>query len=214
MKRALIAGASGLVGQALLTRLLNSSNYAGVHALVRRHLPISHPKLTQELIQFKHLDRYSGPETFEDVFCCLGTTIKKAGSKKAFTEVDQHHVVRLGRWAKKQQCQRFLVISSVGANAQAANFYLCTKGQMENELRALQLPTLHIFRPSLLLGDRREFRLAEKLSEKAMYLLKPFLQWPWRKYRAIKASDVAEAMYRQAQDGRKGVWIYEGAKLS
>ncbi|MBK3517167.1 oxidoreductase [Carboxylicivirga marina] len=213
MKTALIAGPTGLVGQALLSFLLESNHYEKVIALIRRPLNNEHPKLIEQIIDFEQLENLRTEHTVDDAFCCLGTTIKNAGSKEAFTKVDYTYVIQLANWAERNNCRSFSVISSVGANSHTTNFYLQTKGHMEEAVSKLSIPSMHLFRPSLLLGDRNEFRLAEKLSEKIMYLFNPLLIGRFQKYRAIKATQVAQAMHNKAQEDIKGVRIYEGKEI-
>jgi uncharacterized protein YbjT (DUF2867 family) len=213
MKTALIAGASGLIGQSLLQQLLQSDQYNNVIALVRRPSLDKQPKLEEVVLDFEQINRFQTDLKVDDVFCCLGTTIKSAGSQEAFTKVDHTYVFELARWAQDHQCRLFSVISSVGAAPSTSNFYLRTKGQMETDVMALKIPSIHIFRPSLLLGQRKEFRLAEKLSEKLMRVINPLLCGSFRKYRAIRAEAVAQAMYNRAQSQSDGTSIYEGAEI-
>lgn len=213
MKIALIAGATGLVGQALLQQLLQSDQYSKVVALVRRPSLDKHPKLEEAVINFEDLGSYESTHNVDDVFCCLGTTIKTAGSQEAFRKVDFTYVDKLAKWAEEKHCQQFAVISSVGASSTTSNFYLRTKGEMEAAVSALNIPSIHIFRPSLLLGQRHEFRLGEKVSEIMMRLFNPLMKGRLRRYKAIEASDVAMAMYNKAQNPLDGVIIYEGAEV-
>ncbi len=214
MKTALIAGSTGLIGQSLLSTLLNSNEYEKVIAIVRTPLNIKHPKLIESIVDFNHLPDFSPPCSVHHVFCCLGTTIKKAGSKQAFLKVDYTYVNQLAQWAQEHHCEHFSVISSVGASPKASSFYLHTKGNMETSLSALNIRSIHIFRPSLLLGERKEFRMGEKISELLLVLLKPLLRGKLRKYRAIKASHVARAMYEHAQEKQVGISVFEGKKIS
>lgn len=214
MKTALIAGATGLIGQSLLSILLNSNEYESVIAIVRSPLNVKHPKLVEAVVDFEQLSQFSPPCTIHHVFCCLGTTIKKAGSKEAFIKVDYTYVTQLAHWAENHRCEHFSTISSVGANPKASSFYLHTKGNMEAALSTLKIRSIHIFRPSLLVGERNEFRVGEKISELLLLLLKPLLRGKFRKYRAIEASHVARAMYSHAQEKQIGVSIFEGEKIS
>jgi len=213
MKTALIAGATGLIGQSLLHTLLDSKHYIKVIALVRRPLNIENAKLLESRIDYDNISELSINNKIDDVFCCLGTTIKTAGSQEAFTKVDYTYVVELAKWARKNNCQQFSAVSSVGATSKSSNFYLQTKGQMEDAITSLDLPAVHIFRPSLLLGKRNEFRLGEKVSEKLMLLFNPLMKGKLRKYKAIQAKDVAIAMYNKAQMGVNDIFIYEGAEI-
>lgn len=209
MRIALIAGASGLVGSSLLRQLLASEEYGHVIAVGRRPLELTHPKLSQVVVDFAALDAVAVSLRCDDAFCCLGTTIKQAGSREAFRAVDHRAVLALA-WAVKQQgAQRFFVVSALGADAASRVFYNRVKGEMEAALMVLGFGTLAIFRPALLLGRRERPRVGEALAALALWFLEPLLLGGWRKYRAIPASVVARAMRRCAL-GRpgQGVLIY------
>lgn len=204
-RTALIAGATGLTGQRLLQQLLSDARYTQVHALVRKHAFAPHAKLTEHIIDFAALPKL--PKV-DDVFCCLGTTIKVAGSKAAFRIVDFDYVVNMARAAKKSGAQRFMVMSSLGANAKSGVFYSRVKGEMEEALTALGFAELHIFQPSFLVGERAESRLGERFGVAAFKIISPLLFGPARKYRAIKAIDVASAMINAAWFQILGVQVY------
>ena len=213
MKTALIAGATGLVGQALLQKILDSKYYSKLIVLVRNPLDIKHEKLVEYKIDFNTIAELTLDANIDDVFCCLGTTIKTAGSKAAFTKVDYSYVVQLAEWANVHHCQQFSVISSVGASTSTSNFYLKTKGDMEDAVGRLGLPGVHIYRPSLLIGQRNEFRLGEKIAAQLMRISKPLFKGKLRKYQAITAEALAQAMHHKAQLRVKGIYLYEGAEI-
>ncbi|MBY0373445.1 MAG: NAD-dependent epimerase/dehydratase family protein, partial [Bryobacteraceae bacterium] len=182
MPTALIAGATGLVGQALLTQLLHHERYDRVIALVRRTALPSHPKLTEQIVaDFRELPTVAAA----DVYCAIGTTIRKAGSREAFREVDFAIPVALGRMTKRNGARQFLAVSSIGADAKSGNFYLKVKGEVETELRGLGFESLHLFRPSFLMGERPESRPGERIG----ILMAQALGWamigPLAKYHAI-----------------------------
>jgi uncharacterized protein YbjT (DUF2867 family) len=208
-KSALVAGASGLVGTALLTCLLESQAYEKVKVFVRNRIDIESPKLDQIVVDFDKLEEFNEHFKVDDVFCCLGTTIKKAGSKEAFRKVDFEYPVHLGKLAKKNGVQRFLIITALGADKDSKIFYSRVKGETEVELKSIGLTSLHIFQPSLLLGERKEFRLGEKLSILLSPLVKPILAGGLRKYQPIKAQDVALAMSLIAQTQLTGIYTYQ-----
>lgn len=176
-------------------------------------MALQHSKLEEVTIDFELIEQLKIEEAIDDVYCCLGTTIKAAGSKEAFTKVDYTYVVQLAEWCKNNGGQQFSVVSSVGASINTSNFYLQTKGQMEDAISALQLPATHIFRPSLLLGKRKEFRFGEKASELIMPLFNPLLKGKLRKYKPIQANEVATSMFKKAQMGVGGNFVYEGAEI-
>jgi uncharacterized protein YbjT (DUF2867 family) len=199
-RSALLVGATGLVGGFLLERLLASPRYARVIVWARRALDKAHPKLTVEVADFERL----APRRVdaEDVYCCLGTTIGRAGSQKAFRHVDFDYPVALAGTAARSGARRFLVVSALGANARSRVFYSRVKGEMEDAVRAAGVPKTLIFRPSLLSGPRAEPRLGEQVGVVLGALLGPLLG----RYRPIHADRVAAAMLRAAElDSPAGV---------
>jgi len=213
-KTALVAGASGLVGRELLQFLLERPVYAEVHLLVRQLLPLTHPKLVQHVVDFDHLDRHRELFGVDDVFCCLGTTIKVAGSQAAFRRVDYEYPLALAQLAQAEGAQQFLLITAMGSDPQSKIFYNRTKGEVEQAIGALALPALHIFRPSLLLGDRQEFRLGERISAVLMKGLGFLFVGGLAKYKAIAGRTVAFAMYLAAQQRRTGSHVYESHRIA
>lgn len=197
-RSALIVGSTGLVGGFLLDHLLDDDLYRQVHALVRRPLDRQHPKLQQVVVDFDQLDGHDGAFEVDDAFCCLGTTIKNAGSQEAFRRVDHDYVVEIARRARAAGAQRFLLVSSVGADASAGSFYLQVKGETEEAVGALGYPQLHIFHPSILTGPRQESRPAERLGILVSRLLSPLMLGPLRRYRPTPAEAVAAAMAEAA----------------
>lgn len=207
-KTALIAGASGLVGSHCLRLLLQSERYGKVIAIGRSLLPLQHPKLEQVLVDFNRLNLYHHSLIADDVYCCLGTTIKKAGSQENFYLVDFTYVKKLATITSANFASQFLVISSLGADPESRIYYSRVKGQMEEAVKPLPFLAVHIFRPSLLLGTRPEKRLGENLAQLIMPRLNFLLQGPLKRYRPIKAEKVAQAMlYAAMQDGA-GVCIH------
>lgn len=196
MATALIAGASGLVGSFLLEQLLESSEYDRVIALVRRPLERTHPKLRQVTSDFAALEKTTADLGCADAYCCLGTTIRRAGSRENFRAVDHAAVLAFAWAARRNGAQRFFFVSSLGADAASRIFYHRVKGETEEALEVLGFPTLGIFRPSLLLGPRPEFRLGERISAMILWLAEPLLLGRLRPYRAISAEVVARAMLR------------------
>lgn len=213
-KSALIAGATGLTGKELVKILVDQPAYHKITVLVRRPLDIEHPKLEQVKVDFNKLEDYKKFFEVDDVFCCLGTTIKKAGSQKAFRRVDYELPATLGTLAKAAGVQKFLVISAMGADSRSNIFYNRVKGQLEDRLKKLELPALHIFRPSLLLGDRKEFRLGEKAASLLAPVFSPLLRGSMQKYKPIQADQVARAMYAAAQSDSSGVAVHPSDEIA
>jgi uncharacterized protein YbjT (DUF2867 family) len=200
----LLAGATGLTGEHLLDRLLSEPTISRVLAPSRRPLA-EHPHLenpTGPLAEL--LPTLQGP--FEAAFCCLGTTIKQAGSQEAFRAVDHDLVLAFARRARELGARHLLVISAMGANPGSSVFYNRVKGETEEALKAMDWPQLTLARPSLLLGPRREFRLGERLAA-------PLLRWIPGKYRGIEATVLARALWRLALEEGEGVRVVESAEL-
>lgn len=191
-KHAVLAGASGLVGERCLARLLNHPAYDRVTVFSRRPLALSHAKLRVDLVDFEALK--SVGEHCDDVFCCLGTTIGKAGSREAFKRVDHDFPLALASLGRSAGAQQFLMVSALGADAKSRVFYNRVKGETEREIAALGLPKVMFMRPSILLGERRESRPGEKAGILVGRLIAPLLVGALRKYRPIQADDVAAAM--------------------
>lgn len=163
MQRILLAGATGLIGTTVLELALSDARFDRTIALTRKSLP-EHPRLEQWIAQDDDLLSALRSEPFDAVICCLGTTIRNVGGDKSrFIHVDKDLVLGLGRWAKAQGVPVFCVVSAMGANASSAIFYNRVKGEMEEGLKALSLPALHIFQPSILTGPRREKRMGERI---------------------------------------------------
>jgi len=213
MKNALIAGASGLVGSELLQLLLNGNDYDKVIAFVRRPMEFSHPRLIQEIVDFKRLTEFSPAIAVTDVFCTLGTTIKKAGSQEAFRNVDHDYVVGMGKLSERIGVQQFLVVSSMGADASSRIFYNRVKGEMEMAVQQLNIPSIFIFRPSLLIGKRSEFRLGERIAQVMMGGLGFLFIGGLKKYRPIPASTVANAMLTVALTRKEECLVLESAEI-
>ncbi len=203
---ALVAGATGLTGSHLLALLLPEDRYARVTALVRNaSLPADH-KLTQLVVGF---DTLPVLPTVDDAYCCLGTTIRKARTKAAFRQVDFEFVVNFAQAAKRAGVKRFMVISSLGANARSAVFYSRVKGEMENALRETGFGTLHIFQPSLILGEREERRPAARIGIAAFSLMGAAMLGPMRKYRPIESATIARAMVKSAFTESTGTNVHQ-----
>lgn len=207
-KTALIAGATGLIGNELLHKLLETSEYKQVNALVRNPLKMNHPKLKEVIVDFDHLNEYKQYFAVNDVFVCLGTTIKKAKTQEAMYKVDVDYPVEIGRIAKEAGAKHYLVVSSMNADRNAKLFYPRMKGELEEKVRHLNFEHLSIFRPSLLLGNRGDFRLGEEMAAVLFKGLKFIFTGPLQKYRAIEGKTVAKAMYKVAQEKEQGKVVY------
>jgi uncharacterized protein YbjT (DUF2867 family) len=192
--KALIFGATGLIGGHLLDFLITSEHYSSVVSLGRKTVNVSHSKLIQKQIEFDKLQNYLVDFEVDVVFCCLGTTIKKAGSQEKFKKIDFEYPVLISQFAAARKVTRIIVVSSIGADPNSTNFYLKTKGLMEKHVNDSGIEFTTFMRPSLLLGDRKEFRAGEKIATLFMKLTGWAMVGPLRPYRAVKAMDVANAM--------------------
>ena len=212
-KSALLVGASGLVGGHCLRFLLEEPSYTRVVVLVRGPLQVMHDKLVQHVVNFDELESLGKCLPVDDVYCCLGTTIRKAGTQEAFRKVDFDYPVKIAALAQHCGASQFLLISSLGSNSHSRIFYNRVKGEVEEAIRKIAFTAFHVFRPSLLLGERREHRAGEQASAIVMVALKPVMIGHLKKYRAIQASDVAQAMVRVAQMDLRGVNIFESQRI-
>ncbi|MFD0959628.1 oxidoreductase [Paenibacillus chungangensis] len=209
MKTALLAGATGLVGGHLLHHLLDMGDYEQVTILIRKPLELQHPKLRQVVVDFDQLDQYREYFEVDDMYCCLGTTIKKAGSQAAFRKVDYEYPLQIAKLAHSKGANKLIMVTSIGANAQSAFFYTRVKGEVEAAILRVGLPSVHFLHPSQLLGARQEQRPAEKVAIVLSPLLKLFTRGKWSKYTPIQAQDVALAMIGIGQYAPQGNHVYE-----
>lgn len=195
-------GASGLVGKSLVNQLCQDDRYEQVTCLVRTPLINAdfhdpHNKIQPLVIDFEKFQDYQGYFTVEHVYCCLGTTIKQAGSRKAFRRVDFEFVHVAAQLARAQRAKSFVWISSLGANAKSGNFYLRVKGELENAILTMpQLANAAAIRPSLLIGNRKQQRNAESWGIKVLDLLSPIMKGPLAKYKPVPAFHVAAQMIK------------------
>ena len=212
-RTALVVGASGLIGSHLMRLLLADPVYSRVTALVRKPLGLHHLKLTECIVDFDQLERHCDAVQGEDVFCCLGTTIKAAGSREAFRRVDFTYVAQTAALSNKNGSHQFLLISSLGADAHSRIFYNRVKGEVEQAVSRLPFEAVKIFRPSLLLGERKESRAGESFATVLMKAVSIILIGKLRKYRGIEAQTVAKAMIRAAKEQRQGFEAIESDQI-
>ncbi len=192
-----------------MQNLLEDPSFSEVIALVRKPILNPHRKLKAVVTDFNNLDQVLSQFRIDDVFCCLGTTIKKAGSQKAFRAVDHSLVVAIAKIMQRQGAQQFVVVSAMGASKDSKVFYNRVKGEMEDALIRLGYPCLRIVRPSLLLGARKEHRLGEKIAVLLTPLLSPLLLGSLKKYKPVEASSVASFMVRiSREEPVAGVYLY------
>jgi len=202
-RTALIIGASGLTGGLLIHQLLANDHYSSVTIYVRKSLQINHSKLIEVIIDFETIN---SAVIADDVFCCLGTTIKIAKTKEAFEKVDLHYPIKIAQLQKNAGSKQFLVVSAMGANASSSIFYSKTKGLMEAGLQKIGFDSLYILRPSFIDGERKEKRLGEKIGLILFSIIEPLLVGPLRNYTSVKARAIAACMVFKAIENNKGTF--------
>jgi uncharacterized protein YbjT (DUF2867 family) len=210
VKTALIAGATGLIGSQLLSLILEDDRYQQVKVLTRSSLNSDHPKMQNVVIDFDRLPTYADQMKADDVFCCLGTTMRKAKSRDAFRKVDFTYPLELAKLTRQQGTHQYLLVSALGANKRSTIFYNRVKGEVEEAIGQLGFETFHIFRPSLLLGPRKETRSGE---DAAKWFYKVFGFLIPNKYKAIDSAKVAKAMLHYANVNRPGRFIHDSQDL-
>lgn len=210
MKIALLAGTTGLIGSQLLDILLNDARYERVIALSRQPLTQTHPRLVNLIVDFKTLRDYAPQLKADDVFCCLGTTMKQAKSKDAFRQVDYEYPLALAKITKAQGANSFCLVSALGVDANSSVFYNRVKGEVELAIRDCHFERTHVFRPSLLFGPRKEQRTGEDAAKFVFRYLGFLIP---SKFKAIESIKVARAMAFYANDNSKGYFVHESAAL-
>jgi len=202
-RRAILAGATGLIGGLCLRKLLDDPIYGQVITLSRRSVPEADPKLVQKNIDFDQIDQVA-PIAADDAFCALGTTIRKAGSQEAFRKMDMEYTIAFAKFALACGAQQFALVSAVGANSRSRNFYVRTKGELENAVNSLAFKAVHIFQPGFLMGSRAEQRTGESIGLVISKALQFALGGGLNKYRPIPAATVAAGMVAAAKRGEPG----------
>jgi uncharacterized protein YbjT (DUF2867 family) len=213
-RTAVVLGATGLVGRHLLDQLLGDDAWQRVTVVARRPSGRTHPKLAERIVDFERLDGAADAFAADDAFCCLGTTIRQAGSQEAFSRIDHDYVVTSAKLARRMGARRFLLVTALGADPDSRIFYNRVKGEAERDVTALGFDGVALLRPSLLLGDRADRRIAETIGQKVAPLLSPLMVGPLRKYRALPGAAVARAMVRLAKEGFTGVRIVESDEIA
>jgi len=194
LKSAVVFGATGLIGGFVVEQLLKDKRYGKVRLLSRRLLELKHEKLEQHVVDFDNLLSFRSMVEANHVYCCFGTTIKKAGSQQEFIKIDHDIPLRISKFANENGAEYFALVSSLGANTDSSNFYCNIKGLLEDNVREQFKQKIGIFRPALLLGEREEVRRAERIGQRLFPLLNPLLRGGFKRYKAIKAETVARAM--------------------
>jgi len=211
--KAIIAGASGLIGSNLVNILLEAPQYAEVLVIVRKELSIQHKKLVQLVINFDELDKHTEAIKGHAVFSCLGTTKSQTPDKKLYRKIDYDYPLQMAQIAKQNGVDQFHVVTALGANKNSSTFYLKLKGELEDELQKLGLKTLHIYQPSMLMGERERNHWLEKMATGIFKVIDPLLVGGLKKYRSIKGTTVAHAMFKKSLESATGTFIYTSDKI-
>jgi uncharacterized protein YbjT (DUF2867 family) len=212
-QKAIIAGASGLIGSKLLNILLNEPVYNEVLVLVRKELPIKHKKLVQLSVDFDQLERYAASITGHAIFCCLGSTKKKTPDLTVYRKIDHDYPLKLAQMALQNGMDQYHLVSSIGADSKSSNFYTKMKGETEEDIEKLGLKCLHIYEPSFLTGDRKESRPLERVTVGLMNVINPLLIGSLKKYRSIPAQTVAQAMFNESLKNEAGTFVHSSDKI-
>ncbi len=207
---AIVLGATGLIGGQLVKQLLHDNSFEKVTILVRRPVELTHKKLEVQVVDFNNLTSFRAKLGWGDcIFCCIGTTQKQVkGDKTAYRKIDFDIPVNAAKMGKDAGFKKYLLVSSVGANASSRNFYLKLKGEVEKAMAEQHFESFHVFRPGVLLGKRKEFRLGELIGKGVMNALPFLLTGSLKKYRGIDAADVAQAMVAASKLNVKGMVVH------
>ncbi|MGY4538858.1 uncharacterized protein YbjT (DUF2867 family) [Mucilaginibacter sp. UYNi724] len=211
--KAIIAGASGLIGSNLLNILLEAAEYTEVLVLVRHELPIQHKKLVQLVINFDNLDKHAGAITGHAVFSCLGTTKAETPDKDRYRKIDHDYPLLLAKLANQNGVNQFHVVTAIGADATSAMPYVKLKGELEDDLKKVNMKSLYIYQPSMLIGKREKSRFPEKILFALFKVIDPILIGGLKKYRSVKGTTVAHAMYKKSLESAVGTFIYTSDKI-
>jgi uncharacterized protein YbjT (DUF2867 family) len=212
-KKAIIAGASGLIGSNLLNILLQHAFYDEVLVVVRKELPVMHHKLVQLVVDFEALENYSTAISGHALFCCLGSTKKKNPDLKEYRKIDHDYPVALAQLAGQNGMEQYHLVSAIGADSKSSNFYAKMKGETEDDIQRIDIKCLHIYQPSVLTGERKESRPMEKIAIGFMKMIDPLLIGGLKKYRSIPAQTVAMAMFNESLKNETGVFVHPSDKI-
>lgn len=212
--KALLFGSSGLIGSHLLNQLIVSHSFTSILSFVRKETDHPSPKVKEIKTDFQNLSNYKEEFSSDVCFICLGTTINKAGSQDKFKEVDYFYVLNIAKICKEMNVKTVLIVSSLGADPSSSIFYSRVKGEMERDTSSLDLNSLYFFRPSLLLGNRSELRIGEKVGEVISGIFSFTFVGGWKKYKPISAEIVAKSMLKTSLKPKTGVYIFESDEIS
>jgi uncharacterized protein YbjT (DUF2867 family) len=209
----ILVGSSGLIGSNLLSELIQSEAISEILLLVRRSTDVSSSKVKELIVNFEKPNSYSIDIQADIIYSCLGTTKSETPNSSLYRQIDLEYPLNLAKLGQKNGVAQFHIISSLGADAGSSNSYLKLKGELEQELKKLSISSLHIYQPSFLIGERKKDRLADKIMKPVFRLIDPLLIGPLKKYRSIKAADVARVMLNQSIKDLKGTFTYPSIKI-
>ena len=209
----ILVGSSGLIGSNLLSELIQSEAISEILLLVRRSTDVSSSKVKELIVNFDKPNSYSIDIQADIIYSCLGTTKSETPNSSLYRQIDLEYPLNLAKLGQKNGVAQFHIISSLGADAGSSNSYLKLKGELEQELKKLSMSSLHIYQPSFLIGERKKDRLADKIMKPVFRLIDPLLIGPLKKYRSIKAADVARVMLNQSIKDLKGTFTYPSIKI-
>lgn len=212
-KKAILLGATGLIGHNLLYKLLSDETYNEVLIISRKSSNITHVKLKEIILNFDEIANYSAEINGNVIFCCLGTTIKNTPDLSMYRKIDYQYPLDVAKIAFANGVQQYHLISSMGANVKSKLFYSRTKGEVERDLQKIPFEVIHIYQPALLDGNRKEERPAENVMIGLFRLLNPILIGPLKKYRSIKIEKVASAMLHQANKNLHGIFTHTSDEI-
>jgi uncharacterized protein YbjT (DUF2867 family) len=212
--KVIIAGASGLIGSNLLHILLQHQQYNEVIVLVRKQLPVKHQKLKQVIIDFDKLEEYKDFINGHALFCCLGTTKKQTPNETQYRKIDHDYPLTLAKISKENGVEQLHLVSAIGANKRSSFFYTKLKGELEEDIKKIGIPALHIYQPSMLIGERQEKRPLEKLIGNIFKAINPLLIGGLKKYKSVQGVTVAYAMFKKSLDTATGTFIYTSDKIN
>lgn len=211
--KVIIVGASGLIGNNLLSELIKSKDFSEITALVRKPLGINNPKVKELTINFDELGNYASKIKADIIFCCIGTTKKKTPDSKSYRRIDLEYPLTIAKIGLENGAKQFHIVSSIGANSKSKNSYLKLKGELEDGLKSLKIRSLHIYQPSFLEGKRLEMRPLEIIMLPIIKLINPLFIGGLKNYRSIKALDIAKAMINQSKKELSGVFTYPSEQI-
>jgi uncharacterized protein YbjT (DUF2867 family) len=207
--KALVLGSSGLIGMETINLLLKNNKYETIYAITRSELPINNNRLIRIIADYHSIETHIKDLQIDHFFCCIGSTKAKTPDRDKYYEIDLEYPKKVASNIIANGTTTLCLVSSIGANPTSNNFYLKLKGDVEESLKAIGFKSFHIFRPSLLLGNRKEFRLMEKIAQLIYPIFNFLLIGKLKDYRSIKAKDIASAMINVSITSNPGVHIYQ-----